>query len=532
MRLDQKRVRFLSSSVAAALAATALLLGSPGAARADREPRTLSLSQAVDLALRSNPQIMSPQATAERAQLGVLRAQLDRFSLRVDTFVTEQYNAANIGGNPSSASCATALPTAALLGGNLYAPLQLLSLSGGSLGSPSQAECSAAMGVYIAPQTIQSAGLGQFSVSANLQAPVFSGFRVTANVNHAKLSRDSAEASVRQAQRGVALDLLRAYWGARRIELQQVVSEQAIARFDDAVKIVNARVRNGLAPAADLNRIESRRQTELARRADLAGSAAESRAQIAVALGLGGTPLVLTEAADLPPPPSATATDVEQLLAEARRERPDLRAARLQTAAQYENVRMALSNYYPQLGISGLLQFTNNPYNPLIGARNINSSANPFTNITGSVFFGATLSMNLFDTLNTYTSVRDARLEQKRLAAEEQRIGRVIESDVRVLHARLLHLYSMHEPLQKSRDIAADNLAILEKRYRIGDVMVLDLIDGAVELLNAEINLTNQVATIAQTWGELYLAAGRMPPPAAGQSAEYSDSGTATPRAL
>jgi outer membrane protein TolC len=401
----------------------------------------------------------------------------------------------------------------------LYTPLQLYSLGGGTLGSPSQSDCMAAMGQYVPPTQIQSGALGQFNVSADLRVPIFSGFRVSANVARAKLQRDAGMAGVHQSQRGVALDLLRAYWSARRIELQQGVSEQAIVRFDDAVKIVNARVRNGLAAGVDLNRIESRRLNEIARRADLAGSAAEARAQLAVALGLGGTPIVLTEATALPPPPQSATTDVEQILGEALHERPELRGARLQTAIQFQQVRMALSAYYPQLNLSGLLQFSNNAFNPLIGARDANSSANPFANITGSVFMGATLSMNLFDTLNTYTQVRDARLEQKRLEAEEIRIGRVVETDVRVLHARLLHLYSMREPLLKSRDIAADNLAILEKRYRIGDAMVLDLIDGAVELLNVEISLTNQEATIAQTWGELFLAAGRMPPRSASASA-------------
>ena len=49
-----------------------------------------------------------------------------------------------------------------------------------------------------------------------------------------------------------------------------------------------ARVRAGHVPPADLNRMETRRQAELANRADLAGSAAEARTQLAVALGLGG----------------------------------------------------------------------------------------------------------------------------------------------------------------------------------------------------------------------------------------------------
>ena len=481
--------------------------------------KTLSLQQAIALGLRVDPQLSTAVNQRERGELGVLRAQLDRFSLRVDSFVTEQYRVSNLGGAASPAGCGVLAPTGAVLGGGsgLVTPLQVYSVGAGSLGVPSEAECGAVMGQYVPPSTIQSGAQGQFNLSADLRVPVFSGFRVSSNVARAQLTRDAASVGVRQTQRAVALDVLRAYWGARRLELQQSVSEQALARFNDAVSVVNARVRNGLAPASDLNRIESRKQSELARRADLFGASAEARAQLAVALGLHGSPLLLTEPLELPPPPVAGPDDVERLLSEAQHERPELQAAKLSTQAQQQTVRMALSGYYPQLSVSGLLQFSNNPFNPLIGARAANASANPFTNITGSVFLGATLSLNIFDTLNTYTQVRDARLEQKRLELEEQRIGRLVEADVRVLHARLLHLYGMREPLQKSRDIAHDNLNMLEKRYRNGDVLVLELIDAAVELLGVEINLANQAATIAQTWGELFLAAGRMPPALQGE---------------
>ncbi len=70
----------------------------------------------------------------------------------------------------------------------------------------------------------------------------------------------------------------------------------------------------------------------------------------------------------------------------------------------------------------------------------------------------------------------------------------------------------MREPLQRSRQLARDNLSILERRYRSGDVAILDLIDAAADLVTQEVNLANQAATISQTWGELYLAAGRLPP--------------------
>lgn len=488
------------------------------------EPLVLSLREAVERGMRTDPSIQAAKQTRERGQLGVFRAQLDRFSLRVDAFVSEQYRVSNIFGPAPSAGCATFLSTKILgSSGELYIPLQLYSKSQGSLAAPSEQECQEANGTYLSSESLQHGALGQFNVSTNLNIPVFSGFRVTANIERARHLRDAAELSVKQSERQIALDVLRSYWAARRLEAQIEVSQKSLSRYDEAAAAVAARVRNGLAPAIDQNRMETRRQSELSRRADLEGSLLEAHAQLAVLIGTPPGQLVLSEPIDLPPPPPENVDNVEQLLLEARGRRPELRSAHSQLLAQIQAVRVAKSAYYPQLSLSGLLQFSNNPYNPLVGARVANASANPFSNITGSLFFGGTLSLNIFDTLNTYTSVKDAQIEEHRLLAEERRIGRLIEADVRVLHARLIHLYRVRKPLLRTQNLAQDNLAILERRYRSGDVAIIDLMEAAAELVNQDVQLANQTALIAQTWGELYLAAGRLPPSVAKETTEPTD---------
>jgi outer membrane protein TolC len=487
----------------------------PLALTAATEPtgRPLSLRDAIELALRGDPGVAAAVATRERGDLAVLRAQLDRVSIRVDTFLTEQWRAANLGGSAPPASCSSLLPLSTLPDGSMVGtPVQLFSVSGSGYGSPTQSQCDAARGIYVQSDAIASGFQGQFNLAADLRLPLFTGFRITSNVDRARHQRDAAAATVRDNMRQVALTVLRAYWAVRRVELQQQVSQQAIARFQEAVQVVTARVRAGLAAQADINRMETRRQNELARRADLAGSASESRAQLAVALGLGGTPLSLTENTDTLPLPPSRPEELDELLSTAYRERPDLRAMQAQVLAAASMVRMARSTFFPQLSLSSLMQFSNNPFNPLIGARAANQSADPFANITGSLFVGGTLSMNLFDTMNSYTGLRDAQLEHRRTIEENRRIGRLIESDVRSLHARLSRLYSTREPQLRSREIARDNLDISERRYKNGDIGLLDFIDAQVELLNAEINLANTAASIAQTWSELYLASGRLPP--------------------
>lgn len=490
--------------------------------------RPLSLRDAIELALRGDPGVAASVASRERSDLAVLRAQLDRVSIRVDTFLTEQWRVSNLGGSAPPASCSTFLPLSTASDGSaLGTPVSLFSVGsgGGSYGSATQQQCEAAKGAYVQSEAIVTGWQGQFNLAADLRLPLFTGFRISSNVDRSRHQRDAAAATVRDSMRQIAGTVLRTYWSVRRVELQQQVSQQAIARFQEAVQVVTARVRAGLAAQADINRMETRRQNELARMADLVGSANEARAQLAVALGLGGTPLQLTETTDsLPLPPSGT-DDLDQLLNTAYRERPDLRAMQAQVLAAAAWVRMARSTFFPQLSLSSLVQFSNNPFNPLIGARAANQSADPFANITGSLFVGGTLSINLFDTLNSYTGLRDAQLEHRRIIEENRRIGRVVEADVRSLHARLSRLYNTREPQLRSREIARDNLDISERRYKNGDIGLLDFIDAQVELLNAEINLANTAASIAQTWSELYLASGRLPPAAGAEPAPLALAG-------
>lgn len=468
-------------------------------------PRRLTLREAMDLAVRNDPAVTAASLMRARNAVALLRTQLDRVSLRVDSFLTEQWQVGNVGGPAPPASCTALLQTGV---GSLVVPVDATSAQGNE---PSRADCDAIMGMYYKPPAIASGWQGEFNLAANLQVPLFTGFRVTGNVAHARYMRDASAATLRDTQRTAMLAVLRDYWSARRFELRQEVSEQAVARYNDSVEVVAARVRNGLAPRLDLNRMETRKQAEQSNLADMAGNAAEARAQLAVALGLGGTPIVLTEPAEVRPPPPARPEELESLLSSAQRERPDRRAAHLNTLAAEQFIRVQLANYYPQLSLSSLLQFSNNPYNPLTGARSANSTPNPFSNITGSAFLGGTLNLNVFDTLNTFTSVRDARIEHRRLAEEERRIGRAIESEMRTLHARLFHYYNMREPLLRARDIARDNLEVIKHRYKSGDIAILDYIEAQIELLNSELNLVNMTTTIEQTWGELYLAAGRLP---------------------
>jgi outer membrane protein len=462
-----------------------------GATRpASAATRALTLAEAVELAMRVEPNLAEAHIAEERSRLAVLRAQLDRVSLKIDGSVSELFNKANIGG-PTVYNCAI---TVAGFSTTINTDPDTCQSMGGA-SSP-------------APGNVQSPqqGIGTFSLQANLNVPLFSGLRVESNVKRAHVLKEAATVGIRQARRDLALSVARAYWSVRRLALLIDVERTSLDRIREAEAVTDGRVKAGLAPPIDRNRAILRRLNVEAQLADLAGQLREATVQLGVTLGITDE-LVLT---DSPSFPDSAPPDAAALIEDARTGRPEIAQARLQADAQHQAVKIAMSGFYPQLNAFGLFQLTNNAYNPVSGARSLSSVTNPFSDIAGNLTLGVTLSMNFFDTLNTWTSSRDARYEEARLIEEKRRAVRIVDADVRTAHARVIHLYGRRAPLAAARDVASDNLKILEGRYKNGDALVIEYLDGQNDLITAEQQLVDVTAQLQQAWLELEASLGKV----------------------
>ncbi len=442
--------------------------------------RDLSLGEAVALGMRVDPMVAEARIAQDRSKLAVLLSQLDRVSLKVDGQLQEQWNKTNIGGpRPAPIGC--------------------------SLSDVALTSCTMAGGTVLYPDSEPSAGLGLFNLSANATVPVFSGLRVESNVSLKQRLERAATASLRQSRKDTAISVARAYWSVRRVSLLRDVQQRALSRMREAEVVTASRVKAGLAPPIDQNRATVRRLQQEATLADLDGQYRQAAAQLAVALEISED-VELTETAEVV---EGMPRPVAELLADAKSGRPEIAIARLQSEAQRFATRMARSNYFPQLSAFGVLQYGNNPFIPGEGAYAVNTSANPFTNLAMNITLGATLSMNFFDTLNTYTNTRDAKYEEARLHEEQRRVGKVVDANVRVAHAHLIQLFDQRTPLLQAREVANDNLKILEARYKNGDALVIEFLDAQVDLANAELNLADVTAQLKLAWLELEAALGK-----------------------
>ncbi len=427
--------------------------------------RRLTLAEAIAAAWAADPTVSQARIAKDRAELAVLRSQLDRVSVRLDGSLQELFNKSNIGGPK----------------------IQLCTFGSITLQVPAS-DCTAMGGTAsVAQDSSPSSGQGLFNLSANVNVPIFSGLRVESTVKRNQLLSHGATLNERQLRRELALSTARAYWSVRRLALLVEAQRGALGRLEDAERATDARVRAGLAPALDRNRARARRLQQAATLVDLIGQQREAEVQLAVALQLDGD----IELVDNLRLDGELGCSDRQLDRRTRLQRPELLRAKLQVDVQEQTVRIARSGYFPQLNGFFLFQFGNNALSIGSGARSTSAAANPFAGLAGNLTVGASLSMNFFDMLSTWTAVKDARFEQARLFEEQKRVERAIDNETRTACARVDRLAGRRQAQLAVLDVARDNLTALEQRYKNGDALLIELLDSQLELTNAELQLVD-----------------------------------------
>jgi outer membrane protein TolC len=425
---------------------------------AESEPTRLSLAEAIALAEQQAPALTRAHAQVDRARLASLRAQLDRVAVSVDASVAELYNKSNIGGPAPDVGPAS-------------------------------------------PDIV----LGLSALTGSVEVPLFSGFRVTRTIERAGHVETAAGFDARAERLALAASVTRAYWAVRRLQVLAEARRASLERLAQSEEVVRARVKSGLSPPIDANRAAQRR---LALEAEIAGLAAQEREETAALGALLGMP---SDPALSDPLVAFDPSRVDGGADEGGDPHPAVRAAEARRWAQATATDVLRAGYWPQLSLFALGQYGNNPSRAGIGARQLHISPNPVAGVVGDVQAGLRLTLNIFDGLRTTQAVQDAEHLERIAAADVQAVSRDVDRATRVARARARGLVERRAVLLRARDVAQDNLAIVERSYQNGDALFVDLLDANLAAADTEREIADIDAQLTLAALELQLARGRVP---------------------
>lgn len=338
--------------------------------------------------------------------------------------------------------------------------------------------------------------IGNFSTRLSGSWTAFDSFKTQRAIHGADLMHKSAASSAQAVNQKIVIDIVRAYesvlFAEREIDVAQYEQETAAA----LLATVEDHVKAGLAVESDRMSAEvsvaARKQELITAQGDLELAWAQLR------MAMGDTNL---QAAPLKPiePHTFPSQELEQELATAAKNRPDLAALREAQSAQAMAVGATKASYGPRVSAYG----------------NWEEDRGSITSTGGNNWVaGMQIGIDILPFGKRAELARESAVKQRvdaQLATYQQQV-RLAVSQAHI-HRKTAEL-SM-ETARAAMDQSAESLRILRNRYTAGLATITDLLRGEDASRESQSNYWHSVYGNAASYAELLYATGTLTPDAA-----------------
>ncbi len=314
---------------------------------------------------------------------------------------------------------------------------------------------------------------------ANANMPLFSGFKLKNSIDAAQNMYMAETAMSQNTQENTAMKVIEHY--AAIYQAQQTVDllEESLKSNQQRVKDFTAMEQNGLLARNDL--LKSQLQvSKVALSLDQARkNLTMLRFELAQLLQLDPETQIYVSPENIDP---KLFTYLPKNTNEALSRRTDLTALDYEKKASEAQIKIARSNYYPSLMLSG-----GYIYLDLQNAIRVENAMN----------FGLGLSYNLSSLFKNGTEVKAAK--SKLVEIEKQQAERSDEVKAQIKNAQENYELAQKQDQVYAESVtqASENYRIVQDKYDNGLASTNDLLEADVEQLSAKINLANAKANVA-----------------------------------
>ena len=398
---------------------------------------TLTLRQAVDLALRSNPLVAAADAGEKEAEARIRQAHSGHLP-RVQFSESVQR-----GNNP-------VFVFSSLLTQHQFSQANFAL---GSLNRPG--------------------ALSNYQSRLTVEQVLFDSRRTSRGVEAARFTRQIAGQDTRRSHSEVILNVLRTYFGVQLAEKNLEVSRQSRESVQADLDRAEFIYRSGRSTRADVLAVRvhlaATRELEIRASNDLAVAHAALNDALGVSLDLAlelTTPLGSSAAA-----PEATVEHYCRLAAERR---PEMRQAELAESLARTETQIAGAAYGPQVAFQGTIEADRQNFRS-------NGGANWFTAVT--------MRWNLWAGGETRARVEQARFAESRAEALRRRADSAIQLEVRKAYLEVRAAAQRVEVASAAAAEAEEAHRIIQNRHYAGLATVTELLRSETALAAARTRL-------------------------------------------
>jgi outer membrane protein len=307
-----------------------------------------------------------------------------------------------------------------------------------------------------------------------------------------KATADSLNETARAVEQQIVAGVRSAYFTARANLSLVAVAQENLHNLDLHLKQIEGFVLAGTRPKIDLAQARTDRANGLVQLISAQNNYALAKAQLNQAIGEPGDTNYDVQDEKLPPVPGEDGS-LDELVADALRDRPELLSLARQLRASQLSVSSAKGAYGPALG----------------AAMSMTEGGIDLTNLTWNWNAGVNLTWNLFQGLLTRSQVKEAQANLS--AVEAQKAGQInqVRVDVESAQLQVRAAKATLEAVAEALFNAKERLRLAEGRYQSGVGSVIELGDAQVAASTAAAQSVSADYSLATARAALLKALGR-----------------------
>ena len=312
--------------------------------------------------------------------------------------------------------------------------------------------------------------LSNFRTAIVLRQALFDQLQTYTRVTQARLGQQQADLQKAMVEQQVRFEVIRAYYGVLVAHAKTAVAQEAVKMGESEVKRIRDRFQNGLVVESDLLAAEVQMAEFRQQQIDSEGDVAVAYAALNTVLGLPVDTLqkVTGDLADK----RFEAVKQEELIRLALLHRPDYARAGYNVLSNKEGVRGAKREYLPRLDLVG---------NYGLSGKDLSSGSSDYT-------IGASVTFNVFDPGRS-ARIGKARAAESMATAEQEHLANQIRLEVVRSYQQYVSALERRVVAGQVIDQATEAHRIVQNRYQEGLTIITEVLRAETALVRARLNL-------------------------------------------
>lgn len=420
----------------------------PGWAQREITGQKLTLSEAVELALKNHPAVKEykERSLAAKAQIGVTRANL----LPQVTSTSSYYYGNSV---PSS-----------------------------SLNVPS------GLGQFGASRgTVSDFAVHSFQVNQQL----YDFGRTLGKIGQSKALYGASQMDVANIRQQVVLEVKTAFFGYLAAERAVRVTEDNLRLNEELVRQAQGFYQVGSRAKIDVTTAEANLYTAQSDLITARNNLQIAQVNLMTALGLKSWPYAgLMYKPETRPKPVNLSEAKEKAVAE----RPDYQRNKFQEKADEQAVRTARAGYFPNLYSQGLQNTQGKPYGDMRGTWSLSVNA----------------AVPIFEGLTTKYAVQQAKANLRATQSNGEVLRQDINKQVEQSYLNVQAAAEKIRAREKGQEAAKENWDLAQGRYKAGVGSIIEVTDAQVKFFNAELSYIRSVYDLEVAEAQLEKSVGKI----------------------